>query len=482
VAYAIPRNAPSGSVEIVLPEPLPPSAVAQYQRILSLQATGHYAAADRLIARLDDDSLVGPVLAARYLSPRYRATPAQLLGWYARYSAQPEAADIFALMQAVVPRADMPGAPAIALLPEAAAATALPPTAPADNPVWRARFLRALAAWQRGDIAGAGAIFTATAAMPDISADSRATSDFWAARAALRNMQPDDYLNWLHEAAAAPDTFYGMLAGRLLGEGFGPTAITASLTEADITAVDAQPNGHLAFALLQIGQDEAAATALRALWPEIQASPDFGQSVMAVAARAGLADVTIAVAGTLPGGTAIAGTRLPLPPLHPAGGFTIDPALVYALARTESGFNPAAVSRAGAQGLMQLMPVTAHYIARESGLTGALATPSANLALGQAYVKYLGDQAGIDGNLLAILASYNAGPNAAQAWYGALQVDSDPLIFIESIPNNETRHFVHQVLADSWLYAEEIGLKPKSLDDLAEGNFPQLDATFAAAH
>ena len=45
----------------------------------------------------------------------------------------------------------------------------------------------------------------------------------------------------------------------------------------------------------------------------------------------------------------------------------------------------------------------------------------------------------------------------------------------KSIPTDQTRRFVKQVLADSWLYAEEIGLKPSSLDALAEGNFPRLN-------
>ena len=69
---------------------------------------------------------------------------------------------------------------------------------------------------------------------------------------------------------------------------------------------------------------------------------------------------------------------------------------------------------------------------------------------------------------------WNAGPNAASEWYNALRVDSDPLVFIETIPNDATRRFVHQVLADSWIYAEEIGLRPNSLDTIAEGNFPRL--------
>ncbi|OYV33348.1 MAG: hypothetical protein B7Z81_11510 [Acidocella sp. 20-61-6] len=477
VAYAVPRNAPSGDVEIVLPEPLPPSDVAMYQRVLDLQDNGRYSEADKLISRLDDTSLVGSVLAERYLSPTYHASAKELLSWYTQYGSQPEAASVYALMQKRIRASDLPVAPRISLLPEAtltAGAAAKPVSAP-DGAVWHAKFMTGLAAWQRGDLADAAQQFQNTAHMTGISDDDRATSDFWAARAALRMQKPEAYLNWLHQAAWARDSFYGMLAGRLLGQGFAPSGIAATLTEADITAVDATAQGHLAFALLQIGETGQAETALRALWPQLRSNPDLGRAVMAVAARAGLVNVTIALAGKLPNPVdEIAGARLPLPALHPDGGFTVDPALVYALARTESGFDAQAVSRCGALGLMQLMPKTAAYVRRQVGIHGVLSSPSANLALGQAYLHYLGQQSGINNNLLAILASYNAGPGAASAWYGQLHDNSDPLVFIESIPNNETRRFVRQVLADSWLYAEEIGLKPSSLDQLAEGNFPQL--------
>ncbi len=484
VAYAVPRNAPSPDVEIVLPEPLPPSAVAVYQRILALQGAGHFAEADRLISRLDDNSLVGPILAARYLSPIYRSTPAELRAWVAQYGNQPEAPAIFALMHKKMPGETLPLAPQISLLPEVtmtAGAAARPANAP-DSAAWRRRFILGITDWQKGDLANAAADFNATAQFSGISDDDRAASAFWAARAALRLQQPGQYLSWLHQAAQAGDTFYGMLAGRLLGQGFGPTGIAATLTEADVAAVDATADGHLAFALLQIGETDEAALALRALWPDIQANPDLGRSVMAVAARAGLVDVTIAVAGQLPSPVdEIAGARLPLPSLHPVGGFTIDPALVYALARTESGFDAKAVSRCGARGLMQLMPQTASYVRRQEGVDGSLSSASANLALGQGYIRYLGQQPDINNNLLAILASYNAGPGAASTWVSQLQDDSDPLVFIETIPNAETRRFVHQVLADSWIYAEEIGLKPASLDELAEGDFPRLGLSFATA-
>jgi len=477
VAYAVPRNAPGPDVEIVLPEPLSPSAVAIYQRILTLQDNGQYSEADRLMSRLDDASLFGPVLAARYLSPDYRASTTELLSWYGLYSAQPAAPAIYALLQHRLPAASLPPPPGILLLPEATltASGAAPPVASRDNSAWHRRFMTGITDWEAGDLADAATDFDATAVMPGISPDDQAASQFWAARAALRLQQPGQYLNWLHQAAWNADTFYGMLAGRLLGQGFGPTGISATLTEADITAVDATPNGHLAFALIQLGETDQSALALRALWPDIQANPDLGRAVMAVAARAGLLDVEIALAGQLPSPVdEIAGARLPLPALHPVGGFTVDPALVYALARTESGFDAHAVSRCGARGLMQLMPETASYVRRTQGVSGSLGDPSENLALGQGYIRYLGEQPGINNNLLAILASYNAGPGAAAAWFSSLQDDSDPLVFIETIPNDETRRFVRQVLADSWLYSEEIGLQPDSLNQLAEGNFPRL--------
>lgn len=475
-AYAVPRNAPAPGDEIILPQPLPPSAVAQYQRILSLQEEGAYHDADQLIGRLDDTTLVGAVLAARYLSPGYRSTPAELLDWYGKYSTQPAAPAIYNLMSHKMPASKLPGAPEIALLPESTAIPAASgkPATPADIPAWSRDFHAGLTAWQKGDVAAAQPLFIRAANMVAASDADRAAGAFWAARAALREQQPVDYLNWLRTANQAPTSFYGMIAGRLLGQGFGPTGMAASLTEADITAVDALADGHLAFALLQLGETEQAGLALRALWPQIQSDPALGQSVMNVAARAGIVDVAIAMAGRNNAGNDIAGASLPLPALHPAGGFSIDPSLVYALTRTESGFDAHAVSPVGARGLMQLMPVTANFVARNAGISGPLNDPSENLALGQDYIRYLGQQNGINNNLLAILASYNAGPGAAAAWYNALRDDSDPLMFIETIPNDQTRHFVHQVLADSWIYAEEIGMKPASLDDIAQGNFPQL--------
>ncbi len=474
VAYAVPRNAPPDA-EVVLPQPLPPSTVAQVRRILSLQAAGDFAAADTMISRLDDDTLLGPILAERYMSPNYRSSNAELLNWYEQYNNQPEAAAIYQLLRRRQPHGGAALPPQTVLLPEPAvtAPSARPRGAP-DNAAWRRAFLGGIKAWRHGDIAVAGPIFVRATQLRHISAEEQAAGAYWAARASLRLGLPGDYLAWLHLAADEPSTFYGMLAGRVLDQGFDATGPATTLTEADVTAIDATPDGHLAFALLQVGQTAQAETALRALWPDMQDSPGLARAVMAVASRAGLVDIAIAVASQMPVGDAFAGMTLPMPALHPAGGFTIDPPLVYALTRTESGFNPGAASPSGAQGLMQLMPQTAGSMRRLAGIAGAASSPSANLALGQAYVRYLGQQPDIGNNLLSILASYNAGPGAAASWYGRLRQDSDPLVFIETIPNDQTRRFVHQVLADSWVYAEEIGIRPASLDQLAQGNFPVL--------
>ena len=90
--------------------------------------------------------------------------------------------------------------------------------------------------------------------------------------------------------------------------------------------------------------------------------PGFTRSIMLVARAAGLnglADQFAAVIDPTP-------VRLPSRRLRPAGGFRTDPALLYALARLESNFDPEAVSPMGARGLMQLMPSTVDFILGET--------------------------------------------------------------------------------------------------------------------
>jgi soluble lytic murein transglycosylase len=124
---------------------------------------------------------------------------------------------------------------------------------------------------------------------------------------------------------------------------------------------------------------------------------------------------------------------------------SLDPYLVTALIREESAFAPTAVSRAGARGLMQLMPRTAARVAQEIALPDPvdLDAPGPNIALGTRYLAGLHEQFG--GDLILTLAAYNAGPHAVQRWLtdGSTQ---DPEIFVEQIPYRETREYVKRVL------------------------------------
>lgn len=123
----------------------------------------------------------------------------------------------------------------------------------------------------------------------------------------------------------------------------------------------------------------------------------------------------------------------------------LDPYFVTALIREESAFSPKAVSRAGARGLMQLMPRTAARVAKEIDLPDPvdLNAPGHNIALGIRYLAGLHQQFG--GNLVLTLAAYNAGPHAVQRWLtdGSIQ---DPETFVEEIPYRETREYVKRVL------------------------------------
>lgn len=125
----------------------------------------------------------------------------------------------------------------------------------------------------------------------------------------------------------------------------------------------------------------------------------------------------------------------------------LDPHLVTALIREESAFLPSAVSRAGARGLMQLMPQTAGQVARTAGLTaaeaGRLENPEANIRLGTVYFAGLVREYG--GRISLALAAYNAGTQPVQRWLQRFGWQ-DEEEFLEDIPYTETRNYVKRVL------------------------------------
>ena len=128
----------------------------------------------------------------------------------------------------------------------------------------------------------------------------------------------------------------------------------------------------------------------------------------------------------------------------------LDPYLVAALVREESSYYPRAVSRAGARGLMQLMPATAKLVASSGAVSTyagseELDEPGVNLLLG---TKFLADLMREFNDPRIALAAYNAGPRRAKEWWAKRRSD-DVEVWVEQIPYDETRQYVKRVML-SW--------------------------------
>ena len=341
----------------------------------------------------------------------------------------------------------------------------------AQSKVGLAPFIAGLAEWRMGRPDRAEAWFKAAFDAKFLQPGQRAGAAFWAARALKEQQRDVDYQGWLRRAAESGRTFYGLLARRALGETLRPEPGIASLTlgEADVEAIDATAAGHRAFALLQVGQNARAAAELQLLWSQTRGQAGFSRSIMLVARQAGLNSLAEQFARLFEP----APVRLPDHRLRPKGGFRTDPALVYALARLESNFDPSAVSPAGARGLMQLMPRTVDFIIGKNP-SQKLHDPSFSLDLGQRYLTMLAQYDLIGGDLIRLLASYNSGPGSLGKWIGGIHHNGDPLLFIESVPNDETRGYIPRALAYTWLYAAELHLPSPSLDELAAGSWPRF--------
>jgi soluble lytic murein transglycosylase len=126
----------------------------------------------------------------------------------------------------------------------------------------------------------------------------------------------------------------------------------------------------------------------------------------------------------------------------------LDPALIAGVIYAESHFIDGRTSSAGAQGLMQLTPATAQYIAQKSGGTSFrvsdLGTPQVNIAYGAYYLKYLMKRYGDDVPL--VLAAYNAGEGNVDKWIASART-KDKSLDINAIPFGETRSYVTKVIA-----------------------------------
>lgn len=124
----------------------------------------------------------------------------------------------------------------------------------------------------------------------------------------------------------------------------------------------------------------------------------------------------------------------------------LDPALIAAVIYAETKFDPRP-SSAGAQGLMQILPRTAAFLARRSGATtftvGDLGTPQVNIAYGSYYLRYLLDR--YKGQEVLALAAYNGGETNVDRWITE-ERGAGRALTIDEIPFPQTRAYVTRVL------------------------------------
>ena len=136
----------------------------------------------------------------------------------------------------------------------------------------------------------------------------------------------------------------------------------------------------------------------------------------------------------------------------------LDPNLIAGLIRQESEYNPSAKSRAGALGLMQIMPRTGRTLFQRLGISGfsnwKLTQPDVSLRLGTFHFKEVLQE--FDGQLEYALASYNAGVHRVSEWLKQGPFE-DIAEFVESIPFSETRGYVKSVIRNQWIYTELYG-------------------------
>lgn len=339
-----------------------------------------------------------------------------------------------------------------------------------------------LAQWRLGDFAESFRAFERVALDPTEDPWVRAGAAFWTARAGAQSGRQDRIVEYLRLAARWPATFYGQIALRQLGEepvveNLGPRPYHAEVRQAALRAEPAlaadpaemraflrsDDQARRALAFYEVGRRDQAETAVR----------DGLRGAVEDTARrmwTGLARLMSSRGGE--DAERIDATRYPVPDLAPEGGFTIEPALVYAIARKETGFEARARSGAGAYGVMQVMPATAAELSGDGGFIARperLFDPAVNLRLGQAYVNRMFQLPGFDGDLLKAVASYNAGPGPMLAAMRRLGPEADPLLLIESIDVPQARDYVEKVVAAYWIYQRILGGPLNTLDAAASG-------------
>lgn len=501
-----------------------PDDIARYHAVAEFTREKRWDDADAVIAKLENSDLVGYYLAARYTDTSYTPSAMQMKLWFSKNSYLPQAQNVLRRMRALYPKeAAAITLPAIQRLLKGYgdSSRAKLSLRSQDNELWRSGFaslgsgyysaayqaginivkqsggksqhgnwLAGLAAWHLKDFSASARHFSAMAANEDVAPTHRAAAAFWSYRAykALGNSSKAQH--YLQVAAQSPQSFYGLAATAALnGNVWRPKQEDVTQLDGWEDFVEESPVAQIVL-LNAIGDEYSAERLLRHVYFQFDASKR--EHLTALAHTLGMAAAVLPMARQAGADSeALQAALYPVPEWRNNLQRSTDDALILAIVKQESGFNPKAGSPKGAQGLMQILPSTAAYMRRQKGTleiktagmgnsglealprSWDLKDPAYNLAIGQAYLRYLSAKPYINNNIVYLLAAYNAGAAPLLRWKESIG-ENDPLLFIESIPFVETRHYVKNVLSNYWIYEGILDDKatPKSLERLMSGHWP----------
>jgi peptidoglycan lytic transglycosylase len=293
---------------------------------------------------------------------------------------------------------------------------------------------------------------------------SLARGAYWAGRAEAALGNKDAAVEWYRRGAGHLTTYYGQLASAELDPAARPPfPKTIQPTDDERKQFDASELVQAVRLLQQVGQTLKVKSFVTRLVLNAKA-PGEHTLVAELATRLARPDLAVSAVKRSAQVAEVASPEygwpvIPLPP-----GESPEKALIYATIRQESAFESDAVSRVGARGLMQLIAPTARAMAKKLGFATAhietrlLAEPTLNVSIGRTYLASLIDA--YDGSYVLALAAYNAGPGRVKQW---IRDNGDPRIstvdtvdWIELIPIDETRNYIHRVLENLQIYRERL--------------------------
>ncbi|MCR4282110.1 MAG: lytic transglycosylase domain-containing protein, partial [Bauldia sp.] len=306
---------------------------------------------------------------------------------------------------------------------------------------------------------------------------SLSRAEYWLGRAATAAGNKDLATTHFQGAAVFPTTFYGQLAISRLGGGrltiSQPLAPTMALAQRFADRELVQAIRHLT----AVGYDDRAAVIYRQLAETLTDSAEI-VLLAQMAESDGKHQIALQVGKTAAGrGLPVQALAFPTAAIPAsAKSSRVERPVVYAIARQESAFNPAAVSCAGARGLLQLMPATAKEIAKTAGLpynkARLTSDPGYNATLGAAHLGDLVEKFG--GSYVMTFAAYNAGSSRVAEWVKLNGDPRDPRVdvvnWIELIPFTETRNYVQRIIENLQVYRARLGSPTLAIEaDLRRG-------------